>query len=190
MLAALDADVFVLATGAVPAPAAFADDGSVRVLTSADVLRGERPDGDGTVLVVGGTEPHLDPLLTARLLAADGRAVRLVSELVAVAPTVEQRTLNHLLSVLAALDVEIATSTRLDAVAGGQARTTQLLADRGACAAVGAIVLAHTRRPDPFAARLSASPQDGRPTFVVGDALAPRRLTHAVLEGARFGTSF
>jgi 2,4-dienoyl-CoA reductase-like NADH-dependent reductase (Old Yellow Enzyme family) len=184
--AALDADVVVWATGAEPGSPGFTTDGSAAVLTSSDVLAGARPPGP--VLVVGGTEPHVDPLLTARLLAAEGLPVRVVSELVTVAPAVEQRTLNHLLRLLAELGVEIVTSTQVTAITGGAARTLALLSGRTSEVPVGAVVLAHTRRPDPLATRIAASRHD-RPVYVVGDALAPRRLTHAVLEGARFGAS-
>jgi 2,4-dienoyl-CoA reductase-like NADH-dependent reductase (Old Yellow Enzyme family)/thioredoxin reductase len=184
--AALEADVIVWATGAVPAPPGFSTDGSAAVLTSSDVLAGARPPGP--VLVVGGTEPHVDPLLTARLLAADGLSVRVVSELVTIAPAVERRTLNHLLRLLSELGVEVATSTQVAEIAGGAARTVALLSGRTTEVPVGAVVLAHTRRPDPLATRIAVRGQE-RPVYIVGDALAPRRLTHAVLEGARFGAS-
>jgi len=163
-------DIVVLATGALPAPAAFTDDGSVPVLTSSEILRGQPVASDGLVLVVGGTEPHLDPLLTARLLAAQGHPVRVITELVTVAPAVEQRTFNHVLRTLATFDVAVETSTRLAAIAAGRARTVQLLAGRTAELPIGAVVLAHSRRPDPSAARLAAGLRGIHTIHVVGDA--------------------
>jgi hypothetical protein len=69
---ALAPHAVIVATGAEPAPTSFVNDGSVLELSSVDVLRGHRPAIGSEVLVVGRTEPHLDPLLTARLLATEG----------------------------------------------------------------------------------------------------------------------
>jgi 2,4-dienoyl-CoA reductase (NADPH2) len=182
----VDADVVVLAVGAVPAAADFDDDGTVPVRTSTEVLRGARPSGP--VLVVGDTEPHLDPLLTARLLAAEGTEVHLVSQLVGVAPAVEQRTLNHLLRTLAEHGVPIATSTRLVALRAGVAHIEHLLSGVRRELQVGAVVRAGSRVSEPSVGSWRADHQ-ARLLYVVGDALAPRRLTHAALEGARFGAS-
>ncbi|HKC29070.1 MAG TPA: FAD-dependent oxidoreductase, partial [Jatrophihabitans sp.] len=182
----LDADAVVVAVGAIASAPGFDDDGSVPLLSSTDVLRGARPIGP--VLVVGGTEPHLDPLLTARLLAAEGLDVYLVSQLVTVAPTLEQRTLNHLLRTLAEFGVVIRPSTRVTGVHGATARVENLLSGRTDELQIGGIVLAQSRLPDPVASRWQLSSAE-RPVYLVGDALAPRRLTHAVLEGARFGAS-
>ncbi|MDT4892353.1 MAG: hypothetical protein QOE97_1388 [Pseudonocardiales bacterium] len=180
-----DYDAVVLATGADPLPAVAAADGSVLGLTSVDVLRGARPDGP--VVVDGGTEPHLDPVLTALLLADGGRTVHLLTQLVTLAPAVEQRTLNRVLYLLAQAGVEVSTSTRVvDAADGAVSIESLLIGERGTHAAA-AVVRAHGRRANSMLAeRVRAA---GRPTYVIGDALAPRRLTHAVLEGTRFGLS-
>jgi 2,4-dienoyl-CoA reductase (NADPH2) len=186
-LADLSADVLVMATGAPTPTGSLPSDGSVEVFTSDDVLRGRRPRDDGEIVVVGGTEAHLDPLMSARLLASEGRRVRLESSLVSVAPGLEQRTLNHLLHALAVLKVEIHTSTNVTAVARGEVELEHLLDGAVSTAPAAAVVLAHTRVPD--ASLLDVARATGTPTYVVGDALAPRRLTHAVLEGTRFGLS-
>lgn len=181
----LEPEVVVLATGSRIAPAGFPDDGSVTVMTSDDVLDGSRPAGPGEVVVVAGTEPHVDPPLVACLLADEGRRVRLVTSLPQLAPAVEQRTMNSLLARLAALGVETRSSTEVRAVAEGAATLHHLLTGRPEVVRAAAVVLAHSRisDPGPAAALLEA----GATVHVVGDALAPRRLTHAVLEGTRFG---
>jgi 2,4-dienoyl-CoA reductase-like NADH-dependent reductase (Old Yellow Enzyme family) len=179
-------DAVVVATGARIAEAGFTTDGSVGVLTSADVLRGDRPP-DGPVVVVGGTEPHVDPLLTALLLAGEGREVWLTTALPAVAPGVEQRTLNHLLRSLRLAGVRTQVATGVDHVAGGRVVLHDLLGGVREPVPAAGLVLAHTRISDPAPAELARA--SGLPTYVVGDALAPRRITHAVLEGTRFGSA-
>jgi 2,4-dienoyl-CoA reductase-like NADH-dependent reductase (Old Yellow Enzyme family) len=186
-LTRLSADAAIVATGALPQPVSFALDGSVELLTSEEVLCGARPAGEGEVIVVGGTEAHLDPLLCARLLAAEGCQVIITSELVSLAPAVEQRTLNSLRHTLAVLDVRACTSTRLDGLVAGQATLRHLLSGATTIARPTTVVLAHSRCADASVAEQVRVA--GIPTYVVGDALAPRRLTHAVLEGTRFGLS-
>lgn len=179
-------DAVVVATGARIAGADFVADGSVPVLTSAELLTEEPPTGEGPVVVVGGTEPHVDPLLTALGLAAGGREVHLTTTLPAVAPAVEQRTLNHLVRALARADVRTHLGSRVAGVADGRAQLHDLFADRSRDVPVSAVVLAHTRVSESGAADVARAA--GLSTHVVGDALAPRRLTHAVLEGTRFGS--
>jgi 2,4-dienoyl-CoA reductase (NADPH2) len=104
---------------------------------------------------------------------------------------VEQRTLNVLSRMLAAADVDVRLSTRITGVPGGYALLKHLLTGRSSALPVAGVVLAHPRRPAPHDGVLDAlrAARGDAPTFVVGDALAPRRLTHAVLEGTRFGNS-
>lgn len=185
--AALDAEVVVVATGATIAPAGFGSDGSVEVLTSVDVLAGERPSGLGDVVVVAGSEPHVDPPLIAQLLAGEGHRVRITTTLPSMSPAAEQRTLNLLLTGLARQRVEMHTSTSVVRAEGGTVTLRHLLGGSDDVVPATAVVLAHSRvsvpEPVDVASRL------GLPVLVIGDALAPRRLTHAVLEGTRFGMS-
>lgn len=178
-------DAVVVATGARIADADFPADGTVGVLTSAEVLRGGPPPG-GPVFVVGGTEPHVDPLLVALRLTAGGREVHLTTTLPAVAPGVEQRTLNHLLRALAQAGVRTRVGTRVESATGGAVTLHDLFADRREQVAAPLVVLAHRRVSHTAPAELARA--SGLTTYVVGDALAPRRLTHAVLEGTRFGS--
>ena len=62
-----------------------------------------------------------------------------------------------------------------------------LFADRREQVAASVVVLAHTRVSDTGPAELARA--SGLTTHIVGDALAPRRITHAVLEGTRFGSA-
>ncbi len=183
----LDSDVVVVATGATIAPAGFPTDGSVEVLTSEQVLAGARPSGRGDVVVVAGTEPHVDPPLIATLLADHGHPVRLTTTLPALAPGVEQRTLNALLGGLARRGVRTQTSSTVVRATDGTVTIRHLLGGTDDVVPAVAVVLAHTRVSDRGPADLAR--RSGVPVLVIGDALAPRRLTHAALEGARFGLS-
>lgn len=185
--AELDSEVVVVATGATIVPADFSTDGSVELLTSDQVLAGARPSRLGDVVVVAGSEPHVDPPLIARLLAGEGHRVRLTTTLPAIAPSAEQRTLNTLLAGLARRRVQTHTSTAVVRATVGTVTLQHLLGGDDDVVPATAVVLAHTRVSDPGPADVARS--SGLPVFVIGDALAPRRLTHAVLEGSRFGMS-
>jgi 2,4-dienoyl-CoA reductase-like NADH-dependent reductase (Old Yellow Enzyme family) len=186
-IAALAPDAVIVATGAQLVPPSYATDGSVEVLTSEQILIGARPAAAGQVVVVGGTEPHLDPLLTARLLAAEGHRVALLTDLVSIGPALEPRTRNALLAMLAVLRVTMHCSSRVTAIADGELTIDNLFADTTTITPAACVVLAHSRRSDQAVAALTRAA--GVETFVIGDALAPRRLTHSVLEGTRFGLS-
>ncbi|MCW2570905.1 MAG: FAD-dependent oxidoreductase, partial [Frankiales bacterium] len=184
-VAELGATTVLIATGSTMTPPCFTHDGSIDLMTSAEVLDGRRPARPGEVVVVGGTESHLDPLLTARLLAADGYAVRVLTELPSVGPGVELRTLNSVLALLRPLHVGVQTSTRARSVEAGQLLTCDLFGGPEQLMSPATVVVAAGRVASTGLSTALGSA--GIAHHVIGDALAPRRLTHAVLEGARFG---
>jgi 2,4-dienoyl-CoA reductase (NADPH2) len=184
-VAELGATTVLIATGSTMTPPYFTHDGSIDLMTSAEVLDGRRPARPGEVVVVGGTESHLDPLLTARLLAADGYAVRVLTELPSVGPGVEPRTLNSVLALLRPLHVGVQTSTRARSVEAGQLLTCDLFGGPEQLMSPATVVVAAGRVASTGLSTAFGSA--GIAHHVIGDALAPRRLTHAVLEGARFG---
>ncbi len=184
-IADLGAATVLLATGSTMSPPRFDHDGTVDLMTSAEVLEGTRPSSPGEVIVVGGTESHLDPLLTARLLAAEGHAVRLLTELPSLGPGVEPRTLHHVLALLHGLRVVMQTSTRVLSIAAGELLACDLFGGPEQTLTPGTVVVAAGRDVNTGLSTELAS--SGIAHHVIGDALAPRRLTHAVLEGARFG---
>ncbi|WFE28072.1 FAD-dependent oxidoreductase [Solwaraspora sp. WMMD791] len=178
----LDADLVVLATGGRPGPAGFPADQPV--LTTMDLLAGRRPPSGVPVLVVGGAERHLEPLLAADLLAGEGWPVQVCTECVDVGSDLDQRTRPAVLRRLYGRAVGFAPMSRVHRWSGGAVEVEQLFTGHRSILDAGAVILAHGRTAnDGLRAALPADLE----CQVVGDALAPRRLTHAVLEGARFG---
>ncbi|WBB99969.1 FAD-dependent oxidoreductase [Solwaraspora sp. WMMA2080] len=178
----LGADLVVLATGGRPGPAGFPVDRPV--LTTMDLLAGRRPAPGVPVLVVGGAERHLEPLIAADLLAGEGWPVQVCTECVDIGPDLDQRTRPAVLRRLYGRAVVFAPMSRVHRWSGGAVEVEQLFTGQRSILDAGAVVLAHGRTADD--GLRAALPADLE-CQVVGDALAPRRLTHAVLEGARFG---
>lgn len=182
VLAELDPEVVVWAAGSTPAPAGFPADAPL--LTTSDLLAGARPDRGVPVLVAGGMEPGLEPFLAADLLSGEGWPVVLVSQRRDPGADIEPRTLNALLERLLGRGVDLRPMIRPAGWARGRVRTEHAYGGPPATVEAAAVVLAHGRLavPGPGAG-------DRTRAYVIGDALAPRRLTHAMLEGSRFGAA-
>jgi 2,4-dienoyl-CoA reductase-like NADH-dependent reductase (Old Yellow Enzyme family) len=169
-------DVVVVATGARPSEASL--------LTSEMILAGGlRVSGDVTVAM--GPDDGLDGPMTALMLAARGCRVRLASERYIAGPDQEPGLLHVITGRLLEADVELAPLTRV--VEGGTGIVLEnVLTGRGRTVP-GTVVWANGRRAQ---VELHAELQRaGVESVLVGDALAPRRLAHAVLDGARVGNS-
>jgi 2,4-dienoyl-CoA reductase (NADPH2) len=140
------------------------------------------------VLVVAGREDHADPPMTARRIAELGAAVVVTTEDLLLGRGIEPRTLHLLAARLARAGVVVHTTTRVTAVRHGDATVSDLFSgEERVIPDIGALVLAHGRgADDDLAAAVRAL---GIPATLVGDALAPRRLLHAVLDGARLGAN-
>ncbi|GIH52003.1 hypothetical protein SAMN05421833_14819 [Microbispora rosea] len=94
---------------------------------------------------------------------------------------VEPRSLSGLLSRLSKLGVEFVSMTAVTAWSKGVVHTEQVFSGAAGEIPAGAVVTAIGRVANPVPAG------DEGEAYVIGDALAPRRITHAVLEGRRFG---
>lgn len=192
VLAELDPDRVVWATGSEPVPLGFtvergsSGDGESATgappLTTDALLGGKRPAPGVPVVVVAGAEPHLEPFIAADLLASEGWRVTVISERAALGGDVEPRTLNALWGRLAERGVRFELMLRPVVWSEGVLETENTFGGPPRSFAAGAVVVAQGRQAVPVPATdATAEP------YLVGDALAPRRLTHAVLEGARFG---
>jgi 2,4-dienoyl-CoA reductase-like NADH-dependent reductase (Old Yellow Enzyme family)/thioredoxin reductase len=183
---ALAPEVVVVATGARPYRPPVAGIEDSRVVTAAQVWRGDVEPGPH-VVVVGGIEGHLAPLTVARFLAERGRRVDLIAELLHAGEGLEPATLHLLTKALLELGVEIHPLTGLGAV--GEREVTvfhTFTRRRRTIGEVDTVILACGSRADDvlWRALRGRVPE----LHVVGDCLAPRRLVHATLEGARVGS--
>jgi 2,4-dienoyl-CoA reductase-like NADH-dependent reductase (Old Yellow Enzyme family)/thioredoxin reductase len=174
-------DAVVVATGGRPMVPPGID--AEQVVLALDVLRGA-PTAS-RVVVVGGLDKHLGPPTIAEFLADQAKEVELISEQFDFARGVEDGTRVPLLQQLRVKGVRISLCHRLHAVDEDgvevlDAFTREVRRIPGATA-----VLACGSVPD---ASLASALHGHIPeVHVVGDALAPRRIMHATLEGARAG---
>jgi 2,4-dienoyl-CoA reductase (NADPH2) len=185
-IAALHPDAVVLATGAQLAPTDLLTDADLR--SGLDVLAHGRTEADGPVVLVGGPEAHLEPLLVAEAMLAAGQPVTLLSEHVTVGQAVEPRTLNFFLGRLLRAGVTVVPMTRAIEWRAGVLRAINLYSERECTYDAAAVIVVRTRAAADGLARDVEQALPGVPVHVIGDALAPRRMTHAALEGMRAGT--
>jgi 2,4-dienoyl-CoA reductase (NADPH2) len=185
-ITALDPDAVVIATGAELGSAGLSADAELR--SGHDVLVHGRTEANGPVVVVGGPEPHLEPLVVAEEMLAAGQPVTLLSEGVTVGQAVEPRTLNFYLGRLLQLGVTIVPMTRAIEWRDGVVRVVNLYSGRESTYDAAAVIVVRQRQPaDRLAQEVEHVLAAGVPVHVIGDALAPRRMTHAALEGVRIG---
>jgi 2,4-dienoyl-CoA reductase (NADPH2) len=185
-VAALDPDAVVIATGAQLRPPDVETDAELR--SGLDVLAHGRTDADGPVIVIGGSEAHLEPLIVAEAMLAAGQPVTLLSEHVTVGPAVEPRTLNYYLGRLLRAGVTVVPMTRAIEWCDGMLRAVNLYSEQESTYDAATVIVVRTRCAADGLAREVEQALPGVPVHVIGDALAPRRLTHAALEGLRVGT--
>jgi len=179
-VAAYGADTVIVATGSVPdiPEAAGADD--VSVYSGLSVLEEDLDRIGDRVLVVGGLNDHVAPLAAADYLAQAGKSVTLISECLLPGQSAEPSILHLLTKRLHENEVQIKPLTRL--VKGGiEPQLIDVFTGRAASVGqVDAIVFVTTSTPVAF-------PELDGEFYRIGDALAPRRLVHASLDGARTG---
>lgn len=183
---ALDPDAVVVATGGRPsAPSA---DGYGSWHTDLDVLTGRySPDPAAHVVVACGTETHQGPLAIADHLAQRVSKVTLLTELRAVGQSVEPRSLNRWLERLTRSGVKVVPMQRVTQLTGKTVLTSHTYGGPAGAFLADDVIWAGPRVADDSLAASLARERPALPLVVLGDALAPRRITHAVLEGARAG---
>jgi len=140
----------------------------------------------GRVTVIGGRDDHLPPLVVADWFAGAGRPVTLLSECASPGQAVEPASLYALLRRLHERGVEIRPFTAVEAIGpdGLDLRHT-LTNARSRLSDPGSIVDVDAREADGLALdRYAGLAAEVR---LIGDALSPRRMVHATLEGTRMG---
>ena len=175
----LGADEVVLATGAKYAPL---PDGA---LSGAAAMA--TPDKIGKrVVVAGGKDDHLAPLVLADCLARGGRQVTLLTEVTAPGSSVEPASLNLLLRRLSERKVTMLPLTAALKREGSSVITrNSYTRQAGRIDNVDSLVVVDGLLPEEsLAAQLKGKV---KALHLIGDALAPRRMVHATLDGARLG---
>lgn len=182
-LLAFGADAVVLATGSAPAvPDEVTDRDHVR--TAVEVLDSTTAS-TGRALVVGGTDAHLAGPTIAEFLADLGCEVELISEQMDFASGAEGATRVTLLDRLARKGVRVSLSTKLVGTDRGGATVREQFSGRERRVDGTDVVLACGSVPrNELELQLRGRVPE---LFVIGDALAPRRLLHATIEGNRVG---
>jgi 2,4-dienoyl-CoA reductase-like NADH-dependent reductase (Old Yellow Enzyme family)/thioredoxin reductase len=181
-LAEFGPDVVVVATGGLPMVPDVPGIGSSHVVQGLDLLRGAPVQSD-RVVVVGGHDNQLGPPTIAEFLADQGKKVTLLSEQFDFAHGVEDGTRFPLLHRLANKKVTVRLTTKLVSVTGTGAIAENTLTRDRARLDDTAVVLACGMIPND---RLALELEGKVPEIhLVGDALAPRRIMHATVEGAR-----
>ncbi len=138
------------------------------------------------VAIAGGLDDHLPPLILADFLAREGRTVTLLTETISPAPALEIASLVMLLKRLADYGVTIRTMTAAVALRNGVLTIRHSLTNQqDTIDGVDTVIAVGPRVPnDGLAGALKPS---GIPVHIIGDALSPRRMVHATLDGARLG---
>jgi 2,4-dienoyl-CoA reductase-like NADH-dependent reductase (Old Yellow Enzyme family)/thioredoxin reductase len=180
-------DAVIVATGAVPRRPEVPGARLPGVVTVEDILSGAAAAGP-RVVVVDGTG-RVQAGLAADLLAAEGRAVTVLTAYHTVCDNTEGSTKEPLFERLYQRDVRMVVDTALagiEAADGGGLRVRAANEYSGRpllLEAVDTVVLAYgARAVDALHAPLRARLAD---VVLVGDALAPRLLHDALLEGTR-----
>jgi 2,4-dienoyl-CoA reductase (NADPH2) len=139
-------------------------------------------------VIVGGPEAHLEPLLVAEAMLTAGRPVTLLSEHLTAGQAVEPRTLNFYLGRLIRSGVKVMPVTRALEWHDGTLRVVDLFAGRESMLDAATVIVVRPRHAaDGLVREVEQTLPKGVAVHVVGDALAPRRMTHAALEGVRIG---
>jgi pyruvate/2-oxoglutarate dehydrogenase complex dihydrolipoamide dehydrogenase (E3) component len=188
-IAGLEPDDVVVAAGADEVRPDLTGLQSLPVATALEVLGGQAVPGP-RVAVVGGSEDHLPPLVTADLLARQGLEVFMLTEQISEGEAIEAATRLELLRRLRRRRVTTVRLAALSGAAAGQVEVVDpLTGELGTVVDIDAVVLACGRRPRAELALRLAEVVAGARLHQIGDCLAPRRLLHAFSDGARLAAS-
>jgi 2,4-dienoyl-CoA reductase-like NADH-dependent reductase (Old Yellow Enzyme family)/thioredoxin reductase len=180
-------DVVVIATGGIPLIPDVPGLEDSKAITALDLLSSEtaRASLRRRVLVVGGLDNNLAGPTMAEYLLDLGKSVELIYEQVDFATGAEDGTRFVLLSRLMNKGANIVNCHRLVGASNGSATVRHSMTGATRTIDDVSIVLACGLVPnDQLACEIKGRIAE---IHLIGDALAPRRMMHATLEGARIG---
>ncbi len=179
-------DVVVVATGGRPLiPDALGVD-QPNVVTALAVLRGDATV-QGRAVVVGGLDNHVGAPTVAEFLADQGVEVEFLSEQMDFAHGAEDGTRLPLMHRMLTKGVRVSMLHRLWRVGDGGCEVMQTFTRETRRVDDCTVVLACGLVADDTLARHLRGSGSDIEMHVVGDSLAPRRMMHATVEGARVG---
>ena len=183
LVATLAPDVVIIATGSTSLRPDLPGVNGPNVFTASQVLRGEARLG-ANVLVVGGLEDHLGPPTLAEFLADQGKHVELLAETLIPGEAIEEATLYVLTKRLLEKNVRLTPLTKLRSIEPGRVHLTHVYTQAATTReGIDSIVLAiGGQAEDSLHAQLYGMVPE---LYLIGDARAPRRIIHAIREGAR-----
>ena len=185
MVADFGADLVVVATGAQPSPPRFHVDGAASVIMARDVLTGREQPGR-RVCVVAGFDGHRAPGTLAELLAEDGRDVTLLTERMIIGEAQDPGSNHNMQKRLLEKGVTLSPLTGVKSVTGTTVTTFHSLTrQESILEGVDTVITVERVADDGLLRELEAAGTQG--LVGVGDCIAPRRVLHATLEGARAG---
>jgi 2,4-dienoyl-CoA reductase-like NADH-dependent reductase (Old Yellow Enzyme family) len=173
-------DLVVVATGATPRPPSFPVAGNARVVTVWDLLGGAVSDIPARAIVLDDAAGFWHGVSAAEFLAERGASVELLTPGRAVGLAIPHESIAHVLRRLRTAGARLrplstvsgvdGTTVRIsDAVTGEESETTAELI----------VVKSMLDARDDLVAELDRT---GPAVVAIGDAAAPRRISHAVLE--------
>lgn len=172
-------DATVLAIGATPVIPALDGMDSIPAFNALEIL--DNPEGVGQrVLVVGGMNDNLPPVLAALYLANQGKEVTLLSENVGIGQGLEWSIQHFVLKELLEKNVRLLPLTELTKAGPTPCLRNVFTKQTTTGEPIDSIVFADSSAPRDF-------PEIPGEVYKIGDCLAPRRLLHATLDGARIG---
>jgi pyruvate/2-oxoglutarate dehydrogenase complex dihydrolipoamide dehydrogenase (E3) component len=179
-------DAVVVATGSWPILPDLPSSGGAQLVEARAVLAGEVLVQAGQRVVVLAGEHHMQALSTADFLAEKGCRVEVITAALHAGAQLEPGVLEMVYSRLLTKGVVITPLTVVEAIAGRTVRTVHAITHQpGQLEEVDLVVAAYGGQAAD--ALYHAAREHCGEVHLVGDALAPRRLMDAILDGARLG---
>jgi 2,4-dienoyl-CoA reductase (NADPH2) len=173
-------DLVVCASGATPQPVDFPVAGGAHVVTVWDLLGGALGEFPSTAVVVDDGSGFWHSISAAEHLAERGVRVELITPAPGVALAIPHESVRNVVTRLGTAGVRARVLTNVVSVDGGRVALTEGFGKKPAETEADLVVVRTALRANDELARALAGA--GPALATIGDASAPRRLNHAVLD--------